>query len=430
MRMVVLGGGESGIAAALLAKEKGFDVFVSDYGNIHQSRKDILNKEQIHFEENGHTIDILEASDVIVKSPGIANRLPIIQNLRNKNIEVIGEIEFAYRYCDAKIIAITGSNGKTTTTSLIYHLLKKANRSIAVGGNIGIPFAELVKCGQQSDWVVLELSSFQLEDIIRFKPNIAVQLNITADHLDRYEYDLDLYAKAKFKMHQNQEESDVFIYNEDDVHLKAEAIKATGKTYPISFKNAGELLLKEYKIEAQDLKIQGIHNQFNALIAAQVGTLIGLTKEEIKVGLSSFEAIEHRLEKVREIGGVQYINDSKATNIDAVFFALESMTRPTIWIVGGVDKGNEYSVLKTLVEEKVKAVIFLGIDNKALIAFFERMSVEYREAKSMSEAIEKAKGFAQSGDAILLSPACASFDLFDNYIDRGNQFKEIVKKIN
>ncbi len=425
-KICILGGGESGVGAAILAQEKGFEVFLSDKGTIKDNYKEELEKHQIEYEEGQHDIERILSADEVIKSPGIPDKVSLIQKLRNNGISVIGEIEFAHRYTDAKIIAITGSNGKTTTTSLIYHLLKTANLNVGLGGNIGFSFARQV-AQEDFDLYVLEVSSFQLDSIQNFKPDIAILLNITPDHLDRYDYKMENYIASKFRITKNQEKEDSFIYNQEDDNIK-------------KFLSEKDINAKHYKIETtqyikdhsfnwEKCSIKGKHNRFNAECAIQAAKIIGLDKDVIQKGLETFESIPHRLEKVAEIEGIEYINDSKATNVDAVFYALDAMTKNTIWIVGGTDKGNDYSPLIPLVQEKVKAIVCLGLDNHKILEAFDHFNIKIIETKSAAAAVTQSSKLAESGDVVLLSPACASFDLFKNYIDRGNQFKKAVNSI-
>ncbi len=426
MKVSIIGGGESGVWAAILAKEKGCEVFLSDSASISEERKDLLNKSKIEFEEGKHSMEILEASHVIVKSPGIPNESVVIKELKSRRKRVVGEIEFAFDFFDGRIIGVTGSNGKSTVSSLIHHCMTMAGLPVGLGGNIGESFSSVIAWGKKYTWMVLELSSFQLEDIDQFRPDIAIQLNITADHLDRYEGSIEKYAAAKFRLHMNQKENDILIYNEDNDMLKYACALCVANKSAVPFWDAKTMLKDKFEIEPHQLKIQGEHNVFNALISGIACEKAGLEKEKIKQGLLSFEAIPHRLESVVVRNGIEYINDSKGTNVDAVRFAFSAMKNPTIWIVGGVDKGNDYSMLDQDVKEKVKAFVFLGTDNQKLINYFGDTGKPWKEANSMREAIESAESFAEVGDVILLSPACASFDLFKNYIDRGNQFKELL----
>lgn len=429
--IVVLGGGESGVGAALLAKKINAKVFLSDFGKIKERFKKELLEHKIDFEESGHSLNKLENADLVIKSPGIPETANIIKRLRSLSKKVISEIEFAFLHSDAKIIAVTGSNGKTTTTSLIYAMLKQFLSKVVLGGNIGKSYARSIAEGIDHEWAVLELSSFQLDDIDTFRPDIALVLNITADHLDRYEYNEELYGKAKMKIVKNQQKQDSFIYNGEDLLtaqlLKNTEVRATKKA----------LISEDYKngISSTDgsrnfeYNLTGQHNAFNVLAAVTAARLAGVSENEITTALAGFEAIEHRLERVSSIDGVQYINDSKATNVDAVYYALDGLESPLIWIVGGVDKGNDYSQLDELVMTKVKAIICLGVDNSKLLDYYTSFGVVIEEATEMKEAIDLAKEMSRSGDTVVLSPACASFDLFKNYEDRGRQFKLEVKQL-
>jgi len=442
-RLIVLGGGESGVGTAILGLKKGYEVFVSDFGKITDKYKDVLNQYNIQWEEEKHTEDLILSADVVMKSPGIPDKAPIVKKLIEKGIPVISEIEFAAPFTKATIVGITGSNGKTTTTLLTYHLLKQGGLNVGLGGNIGQSFAWQV-AEKEFDYYVLELSSFQLDGIINFKPHIAVLTNISPDHLDRYDYKYENYINSKFRITMNQSEEDFFIYDADDEAssnwLKQNKIKAD--IYPFSItnkQNKGAFLNdntmefninnEEFAIETTTISLEGKHNYKNAMAAVTVAELIKVRKNTIRESLSNFQGAEHRLEKVQKIEGVQYINDSKATNVNAAFFALESMTAPTVWIVGGVDKGNDYAELLPLVHEKVKAIICLGIDNSKIIESFGNVVDMMVEVDNMKDAVNTAKHLAEKGDAVLLAPACASFDLFKNYEDRGTQFKEAVRNL-
>jgi UDP-N-acetylmuramoylalanine--D-glutamate ligase len=446
-RIVILGSGESGTGAALLAQAKGFDVFVSDMGKIADQYKAELNEAGIDYEEDRHTIAKILNADEIIKSPGIPNTADIIQQAHHKHIPVISEIEFAGRYSTAKKICITGTNGKTTTTSLVYHLLKTAGMNVAVGGNIGTSFARLILSGEY-DYYVLEISSFQLDDMYRFKADIAVITNITPDHLDRYDYKLENYADAKFRITQNQTENDVFIYcADDDITVQnLNRIKGDATTYTFAYDREnkpgawiaqGELHVQLNKEEtnnskimySNELSLRGRHNGYNSMAAAIIGQVLNIRKDTIRESLMSFQNVEHRLEHVITIGGVEYINDSKATNVNSAWYALESMEKPVIWIAGGVDKGNDYSLLKPLVKEKVRIIICMGIDNRKIHEAFGTDVDMIVNTTSAKEAVHVAQKLARAGEAVLLSPACASFDLFKNYEDRGRQFKNAVREL-
>jgi UDP-N-acetylmuramoylalanine--D-glutamate ligase len=440
-RLVILGGGESGVGTAILGKKKGYDVFVSDFGQIKSNYKEVLGLNKINWEDEKHTEELILNADIVMKSPGIPEKAPIVKKLIEKGIPVISEIEFAYQYTDAITIGITGSNGKTTTTLLTYHLLKQGGLNVGLAGNIGKSFAWQV-AEDKVDVYVLELSSFQLDGIVTYKPHIAVITNISPDHLDRYNYDYGLYIESKFRVTLNQTEDDYLIYDDDDeaisVWLKNNKIKA--KKLPFSLKHKveeGSYLEnktlynitnnKQINMPTTNLSLDGMHNVKNAMAATTIAQLMNIRKQTIRESLSNFQGVEHRLEKVLKIENVQYINDSKATNVNATFFALESMEAPTVWIVGGVDKGNDYSELTALVNEKVKAIICLGVDNKKIIDSFNNIVDIMVETSSMEQAVKVAQKIAERGDVVLLSPSCASFDLFENYEDRGNKFKSAVR---
>ena len=443
MRLVVLGGGESGVGTAILGKKKGYDVFVSDFGKIKEKYKKVLIDNEIGWEEEQHTEDLLLNADVVMKSPGIPDKAPIIKKLVAKGVSVISEIEFTAQFTNAVTIGITGSNGKTTTTMLVYHLLKSAGLNVGLGGNIGKSFAWQV-ADENYDSYVLELSSFQLDGIINYKPHIAIITNISPDHLDRYDYKYENYIASKFRITMNQTEDDYLIYDADD-----EAItnwlnnnKTKAKLIPFSLTktfNEGAFIQNnimevqinqdEFKMETETIALEGKHNMKNAMAATSVAKLMQIRKATIRESLSNFQGVEHRLEKVLKIQNVQYINDSKATNVNATFFALDSMNTPTVWIVGGVDKGNDYNELMALVREKVKAIVCLGVDNRKIIDAFGNVVDMMVEVTNMREAVIMAQRLTEKGDSVLLSPACASFDLFENYEDRGNQFKQAVQNL-
>ena len=442
-RVVVLGGGESGVGSAVLAKTKGFDVFLSDMGTISGKYIDMLNEWNIPFEQGGHTEELILNADEVIKSPGIPSTAAMIRKIEDKGIGIISEIEFAGRYDNARKVCITGSNGKTTTTSLIYHLLKQAGMNVGLGGNIGKSYAYQVAT-ENFDIYVLELSSFQLDNMYDFKADIAIITNITPDHLDRYDHKMENYVKAKFRITRNMSSDDCFIFCSDDEitinHLNKIVVKA--QQLPFTQKNEVEQgafvkddrIVVRYKEEEcnlflQELALGGKHNIYNSMAAALAAKAMDIDNQAIREGLATFEAVEHRLEKVLSIKDVLYINDSKATNVDAAWYALECQTRPVVWIVGGTDKGNDYSTLVPLVKEKVKAIICLGVDNtKIHNAFGEHIDRMY-DVTSAQDAVRKAHAIAQSGDVVLLSPCCASFDLFKNYEDRGRQFKEAVRNL-
>ncbi len=430
--VAILGAGESGIGAALLAKKENIDVFVSDFGAIASKYKQELINNNIPFEEMGHSFERLEKSDLIVKSPGIPDKAEIVKQFRLRHKEIISEIEWASRFYDGKIIAITGSNGKTTTTSLIHHIIKESKESIGLGGNIGHSFARLVASDLDYDWVVLELSSFQLDGIILFRPDVAVILNITPDHLDRYNYEMSLYAQAKWRITMNQTENDVVVINKnDDWSNKLLSLKSTkAKVVKVAYnKNEISCSTEEgINVADLDLKLPGEHNLFNAKVATEVACRYGLDKRLIIAGLESFQGISHRLEYVISVNDVKYINDSKATNVESAQVALESYTDGIIWIAGGVDKGNDYSLIKEVVTNRVKLIICLTLNDAPLRAAFES-ETKIITTSSMEDAILISENNAVPGNVVLLSPACASFDLFRNYEDRGDKFKEAVNKL-
>jgi UDP-N-acetylmuramoylalanine--D-glutamate ligase len=443
MRLVVLGGGESGVGTAILGKKKGYDVFVSDFGKIKESYKEVLIINKIAWEEEQHTEDLILNADVVMKSPGIPEKSPIVKKLIAARVKVISEIEFAKPFTEALTVGITGSNGKTTTTMLTYHLLKSAGLNVGLGGNIGKSFAWQV-AENKYDVYVLELSSFQLDGIIEYRPDIAIITNISPDHLDRYEYKYQKYIDAKFRITMNQTESDYLIYDADDETI-AEWLKnntTKAKLIPFSLTksfdegasiNNNKMEIKinqeEFTMETEYIALEGKHNMKNAMAASSVAKLMQIRNATIRESLSNFQGVEHRLEKVLKIQNVQYINDSKATNVNATFFALDSMNVPTVWIVGGVDKGNDYNELMSLVREKVKAIICLGIDNRKIIEAFGNVVDIMVEVNNMNDAVKTAQRLTEKGDAVLLSPACASFDLFENYEDRGKQFKQAVHNL-
>lgn len=432
MKIAILGAGESGTGAALLAKAKGHEVFVSDLGAIQDHFKRELESEGIEYEEGKHTWERILTAEEVIKSPGIPDKAPLVKALRENGIPVISEIEFAARYSSTFTVGITGSNGKTTTTNLTWHLLHQAGLKAGLGGNVGYSFARLVLEGNY-DYFVLELSSFQLDGVLKFRPDIAMLLNITPDHLDRYEYKMENYVASKFRIAMNQTESDLFIFNADDTNMSEYMSRHTiaARRAPI-----GESLIEDTRIrvgnsvfDMSETPLQGRHNYMNALFAVQTAQALGLSEDAIRAGLKSFINVPHRMERIAEINGVQYINDSKATNVDAVFYALDAMTAPVVWIVGGQDKGNDYEPLRQLVRQKVRAIVCLGVDNAKIVEFFGADVADITETNSAETAAYAAMQLAQPGDAVLLSPACASFDLFRNYEDRGDQFREAVLKI-
>lgn len=443
MRLVILGGGESGVGTAILGKKKGYEVFVSDFGKIKGNYKEVLIINGIAWEEEKHTENLILNADVVMKSPGIPEKSPIVKKLLEKRIPVISEIEFAAPFTDATIIGITGSNGKTTTTMLTHHLLKSAGLNVGLGGNIGKSFAWQI-ADNKYDSYVLELSSFQLDGIVNFKPHIAIITNISPDHLDRYDYKYEKYIDSKFRITMNQTEDDYLLYDADDEAInewfKTHTTKA--KLIPFSLtktfsegayikNNKMEIKInrEELTMDTEYIALEGKHNMKNAMAATSVAKLMQIRKATIRESLSNFQGVEHRLEKVLKIQNVQYINDSKATNVNATFFALDSMNTPTVWIVGGVDKGNDYTELMSLVREKVKAIICLGVDNKKIIDVFGNVVDIMVEVSTMTDAVKMAQRLTEKGDSVLLSPACASFDLFESYEDRGNQFKKAVKNL-
>ncbi|MFZ2900301.1 MAG: UDP-N-acetylmuramoyl-L-alanine--D-glutamate ligase [Saprospiraceae bacterium] len=429
--IVILGGGESGIGAALLAQAKGYRVFLSDQGSIAPAHKTTLQQAGISFEEGAHTMErILEAGEV-VKSPGIPEKAQVIQALRQQGRPIISEIEFASRFTSAKVVGITGTNGKTTTTRLTYHLLKSGGLNAGIGGNVGNSFAREV-IEDKYDFYVLEISSFQLDDISGFRPHIAMLLNITPDHLDRYGYKMENYIAAKLKIGQYQTEKDFFLYNGEDGNIAAgmQGTKLKGKPLALTMDSGPEaapLLVGGHSFFINNPALKGRHNRFNAQCAIQAALLLGVEPRFIQQGIESFVNDPHRMERVEEHDKVLYINDSKATNVEAVFFALEAMTRPVIWIAGGTDKGNDYAPLLPLVREKVRAMICLGVDNMKLINSFGGLVDYIVQVSSAAEAVEQSAKLANPGDVVLLSPACASFDRFRNYEDRGDQFKQAVR---
>ena len=443
MKLVILGGGESGTGAAILGKQKGWEVFLSDKSSLKEVYKKELDAKGIRWEEGQHTESEILSADCIIKSPGIPHKVPIVQQAKAKGIEIISEIEFASRYTDAKIIAITGSNGKTTTT-LVYHLLKEAGLSVAVGGNIGYSFARLV-AQEPKEYYVLEISSFQLDDITSFHPHIALLLNITPDHLDRYNYEFQNYIDAKMRITEFQQAADFLIYDADDPVTAQEIGKDQVKAQLLPFSlektfERGAWSLDEknmyvnvnqniFEMSTKDLTIKGKHNLKNAMGATMVAKLLNVRNENIRNSLMTFQGVPHRLEFVREVEGVRYINDSKATNVNSVYYALDSMEEGLVWIVGGQDKGNDYTPLIPYVSKKVKAIVCLGLDNQKIIQTFQSIVPTIIETHSMEDAVQVGRGLSQEGDTVLLSPACASFDLFQSYEDRGNQFKHYVNML-
>ena len=444
-RMVILGGAESGVGAAVLAKVKGFDVFLSDNGNIKEEYIKTLREWDIPFEQGGHTESLILNADEVVKSPGIPSTAPMVRKLTEQGTHIISEIEFAARYDNAKKVCITGSNGKTTTTSIIYYLLQNAGLNVGLGGNIGKSYAMQVAT-EQHDYYVLEMSSFQLDNCYDFRPDIAIITNITPDHLDRYDYNFENYIRAKFRITQNLRPEDCFIFDSDDaitiehldkIVLQAKMLPFTQKTEVSqgAFLRDDKIVVRyeqsESEIYLKELALGGRHNIYNSMAAALAAKAAGIDNEVIRNSLKTFKAVEHRLESVLSVGGVLYINDSKATNVDAAWYALECQTKPVVWIVGGKDKGNDYSVLNDLVKDKVKAIVCMGVDNSKIHAAFEDIvgSANIKDTLSAEEAVKAAAEYAEAGDVVLLSPCCASFDLFKNYEDRGEKFKEAVRRL-
>lgn len=442
-RIVVLGAAESGVGAAVLALKKGFDVFVSDMGTIKPEYKSMLEQYSIEWEEGHHTEEKILNAKEIIKSPGIPETAPMIVKAKEAGIPIINEIEFAGRYTHAKMICITGSNGKTTTTSLIYHIFKNAGYNVGLAGNIGRSLALQIAEGKEYDYYIIELSSFQLDNMYKFRANIAVLLNITPDHLDRYNNSMQEYTDAKMRILQNQTEEDAFVYWADDPiiakELKKYGIKSQlcpfsilKKNGMIGYINDGHYVIERptpFNMEQESLSLHGKHNMYNSLAAGIAAHLSGIKDETLKQSLGDFEGVEHRLEKVARVGGVQYINDSKATNVDACWYALESMTTPTILIIGGKDKGNDYNAIKDLVKKKCAGLVFLGADNTKLHNFFDGMGIPTADTHSMKDCVAECVKMARPGYTVLLSPCCASFDLFKNMEDRGEQFKELVRAL-
>ena len=439
-RIVILGAAESGVGAAVLAQKMGFDTFVTDMGKIKPRYKEMLDARHIAWEEGGHTEELVLNANEIIKSPGIPDTAPMVQKVIAAGIPIISEIEFAGRYTNSKMICITGSNGKTTTTSLIFHIFRNAGYDVGLAGNIGRSLA-LQVAEDPHEYYVIELSSFQLDNMYDFRANIAVLLNITPDHLDRYQGSMQLYTDAKMRILQNQTADDAFVYwNEDPIiqrelekyHIESRLcpFSIVKKDGMIGYISEGEYHIERptpFNMEQEQLSLSGKHNMYNTLAAGITADLSGISNDVIRASLSDFEGVEHRLERVCKVRGVQYINDSKATNVDACWYALESMTTPTVLILGGLDKGNDYEAIRELVRQKCRALVFLGVDNSKLHAFFDPMGLPTAETHSMRECVEACAGFAQPGDTVLLSPCCASFDLFKNMEDRGEQFKSLVR---
>ncbi|MCA1762939.1 MAG: UDP-N-acetylmuramoyl-L-alanine--D-glutamate ligase [Cryomorphaceae bacterium] len=443
MKLLVLGAGESGAGAAILGKKQGFEVFVSDLARIKEKYKNVLTKAEIEWEEETHAKALEAEFDLIVKSPGIPGNSGAVLKLREKGAELISEIEFASRYTDATIIGITGTNGKTTTATLVHYILNKAGLDVALAGNVGKSFAWSL-AERDRDYFVLEISSFQLDDISSFRPHIALLLNITPDHLDRYENRMDLYIAAKFKIGAFQEKSDHLVYCADDENIVNALRKAEIRSalHPISIYKPVvngaftdnktlkiNLTTKPFNMSIHELALQGKHNAYNSMAAGVAARILEIRKDVVRESLSDFQNVEHRLEFVAQIHGINFINDSKATNVNSTWYALESLSEPVVWIVGGVDKGNDYSILEPLIKEKVKAIICLGKDNTKLLEYFSPMVENIVEAGSADEAVAFGYRFAKKGETVLLSPACASFDLFENYEDRGQQFKRAIRAL-
>jgi UDP-N-acetylmuramoylalanine--D-glutamate ligase len=443
-KLVILGAGESGIGTALLAKQKGYDVFVSDASAIKPNFQKELEDHQIEFESGAHSVERILAADEVMKSPGIPEKNELVKAIREKGIQVISEIEFGYRYKgNSKIAAITGSNGKTTTTSLLFHICQVAEKDAAMVGNIGFSFARQIALDPKSLYVI-EVSSFQLDDIKYFKPDIAILLNITEDHLDRYNYEFERYVKSKFRIIENQTETDCFIYCIDDEIIVKHLALLTYNTNPLPFsmkqevKKGGYIKNEQMMLKIQeervtmsiyDFALKGKHNAYNTMAASIAATTLGIRKEKIREAVSNFHNLEHRMEFVATVKGVDFINDSKATNVNSTWYALESMQKKTVLVLGGIDKGNDYSLIAELVKEKVKAIVCMGTDNAKIKAFFKDIVPFIVEADSAKKAVTESFKLAEKGDVVLLSPACASFDLFKNYEDRGRQFKNAVKEL-
>lgn len=442
-RVVILGAAESGVGAAILARKQGFDVFVSDKGSIKEKYKNELIARQFDFEEGDHSEEKILNADLVIKSPGIPEKAPLIKLLKEKGTPIISEIEFAGRYTSAKKICITGSNGKTTTTLLTYHMFQKAGLNVGLAGNVGQSMAWQV-AENDYDYYVIELSSFQLDGMYEFKADVAILLNITPDHLDRYEYKMQNYIDSKFRITQNQTSDDVFIWCADDPILKNEMSKrslgarcvpftlGTPPAFGAGLENNQLIINWEQNIFTMsilDIALQGNHNTYNSMAAGISGMAVNIRNEKIRESLSDFKGVEHRLERFLKVHGIEFINDSKATNINSTWYALESMTTPTVWIVGGIDKGNDYSELYELVKSKVKAIVCLGVDNSKILEAFKNVEIDMVETQSMEDAVRSAYFMAKNGDTVLLSPACASFDLFENYEDRGHQFKQAVREL-
>ncbi|MDP2888261.1 MAG: UDP-N-acetylmuramoyl-L-alanine--D-glutamate ligase [Bacteroidota bacterium] len=440
---VILGAAESGVGAAILARKQGFDVFISDFGIIKEKYRKELTDRQFNFEEGHHSEEKILNADLVIKSPGIPDKAPLIVKLKEKGVPVVSEIEFGGRYTSAKKICITGSNGKTTTTLLTYHMLEKAGYNVGLAGNVGQSFAWQV-AEKEFDYYVIELSSFQLDGMVDFKADIAVLLNITPDHLDRYNYNMQNYVDSKFRITQNQTADDVFIWCSDDPVLRLEMEKRKIAAHCVPFglgvppaEGAGVIdnnMIINWKqniftMSILDIALQGNHNTYNSMAAGISGMAVNIRNEMVRESMADFKGVEHRLERFLKVHGIEFINDSKATNINSTWYALESMSQPTVWIVGGIDKGNDYTQLTELVKKKVKAIVCLGKDNSKIMEAFKHIGIDMVETQSMADAVRSAYYLARNGDTVLLSPACASFDLFENYEDRGYQFKNAVKEL-
>lgn len=442
-RAVILGAGESGTGAAILALRKGFDVFVSDSGTVREKYRELLTRHQVAWEEGRHSMELILNADLVIKSPGIPEKAPVMAGIREKGIPVISEIEFAARYTHAKKICITGSNGKTTTTLLIYHMMKKAGLHAALAGNVGTSMA-LQVAEHNYDYYVIELSSFQLDDMYEFRAEVAILMNITPDHLDRYQYRMQNYVDSKFRITRNQTGEDFFIYFADDPVITEEmrCRKPAARCIPFTLSSiygegAGvhenQLIINihknQFSMSILDLALQGKHNVCNSMAAAISGMVLEIRNDRIRESLTDFQGVEHRLERFLKVHGIEFINDSKATNVNSTWYALESMNHQVVWIAGGIDKGNDYSMLYDLVKEKVKAIVCLGVDNSKIHKAFDGMVKNIIDTTNMAEAVKSAYYLARNGDIVLLSPACASFDLFENYEDRGHQFKQEVRNL-
>jgi UDP-N-acetylmuramoylalanine--D-glutamate ligase len=444
-KIVILGAGESGVGTAVLALQKGYNVFVSDFGIIPEKYETMLKEHNISFEQKQHSEEKILEADIVMKSPGISEKVEIVKKIRAKGIKIVSEIEFAYPYCDGKIIGITGSNGKTTTTNLVYHIFKTAGFNVGMAGNVGISFAYMV-AKEPKDLYVIEISSFQLDDIYQFKCDIAILLNITPDHLDRYNYEMKNYVTSKFNITNNQTEADAFIYCLDDEEtinfLKLNPSKILAKRFPFSIQQELEegafikenklfinILQTTFSMLTNEITIKGKHNQYNSLAAGLAARHEEIRDEVLREAFSTFKSISHRLESVLTVHGVEYINDSKATNVNSAWYALESMEKDVIWIAGGIDKGNDYTSLMPLVKKRVKALVCLGDDNLKLQSTFNGIIDVIISTNNMKDAVRSASQLAEKGEVVLLSPCCASFDLFQNYEDRGDQFKDCVKNL-